>query len=248
MDNFVIILFCLIAILYLYYLYRKRIYVATMFWLGSFFISFLIPNLSGEKFGLGYIPNSKVFLQLNFYYLILLLTFIVANFFVTHLYLKRIKWPYLSLDYKVLNRVNIIYLIFSLPVLLIEKDTLFKGGHPSNSPIEILKSITVFGLILSSLTKILYCKTKKQKIYSTIILVYAVLFGIAVSFARRFIIFPIILHHTSIPTNANRFSAIWQTMHRWCCSMRCVCRNRKCHDFRLPPGQTPLFYPIVSRP
>jgi hypothetical protein len=193
MNDFIILVFCLSTIIYLYYLYKKRIYVATMFWLGSFFISFLLPNLSEEKFGLGYIPNSKIFLQLNFYYLILLLTFIVANFFVTHLYLKRIKWPYLSLDYRVLNRVNIIYLIFSIPVLLIEKDALFKGGYSSDSPIEILKSITVFGLILSSLIKILYCKTKKQKIYSIIILVYAILFGIALSFARRFIIFPVII-------------------------------------------------------
>lgn len=181
MNNLVIISFVLVSLSYLYILYKKKIYVATFYWLGSFMISFIVPNLLKDNVTYGYAVSSTDFTHLNIVYLFVLLLFIICNFAVLVLFpLKLKKGSYKNLSYGTVSRANSVYLVLSIAAVFLRR-------------YDIILTLVVFGLMLTAIVRLLYSTNKKQILNSMFRLLYALVYSLWLSFARRDIILPLVI-------------------------------------------------------
>lgn len=198
MFNRIVIFFVLVVYIYVYFLYKKRLYFATFYWLAVFTLTFLIPNLAPSLNTYGYVISSSTYNRLNYYYLIILFVFIAFNLLFTMLPIKGLSMKSSKLSYSRLAFVFNFYCGLSFFILaIVGLDSLKMGASKaiqgSNPLVSFLAPSIVFGLILSALIKLFFCKNHKQKMLSIIHVIYSILFGVLLVFARRQVIYPIII-------------------------------------------------------
>ncbi|KRQ85840.1 hypothetical protein ABG79_02378 [Caloramator mitchellensis] len=200
MDNIVVVLFLIIVITYVNVLYKKRIYVSTFYWLAVFTLTFLIPNLGTILNAYGYSVSKITYNKLNFFYFLILTIFIAFNLLFNVLLFKNMhtKTKYGGLSYNRLSSVFKIYFILSLIIFIVIGLEGFRVGaskviHGGNSIVSFFTPMIVFGLNLSSLIKFFYVESQIQKTTTIIHIIYSLLFGFIFTFARRQVLYPIII-------------------------------------------------------
>ncbi len=198
MYNLIILVFVCCTVGYMFLLYEKRVYVSTLYWLGIFLMSFLIPNLMKDKYNYGYNLSNNDFIKLNLCYLGVLFFFILFNFLFVSLNLRTSSNVKSTFDYSQLSKASNLFIVVSIAMLpFVGVGNLFSGAHGNHGLINplILKIFptVVFGLNLTTLTRVIYSKNKSQRNKSIAAYIYALFYGVVIGYARRLVIFPIIV-------------------------------------------------------
>jgi oligosaccharide repeat unit polymerase len=197
--NFLIISFTGILLLsYALYLYKKRVYVSTLYWIAFYVISFILPNILQEKMAFGYTISDELYTRLNFLYFLMAVTFIVANFCTNTVKRKSSNRKYIDFNYISLRNTNNFFVFISFVIVAIIGRKILSFGSSNmlesiNPLLDFIMSIVTFGIILTSILRLYYAETKKQVLYTIANIIYALLFGLIFSFARRLVIFPLII-------------------------------------------------------
>lgn len=204
MSKYVVILFFIISISYISLIYKQKMCIASIYWISIFNVFFLIPNLSQrDYFDYGYVLTNKEFDKVNLMYMFVLLVFIIANFITLNIKNTNPKnedheKAYKILSYKNVSRLNLIYTLLAFIILLkIGPGILHMGSSQITRSIgnglAFIIPTVVFGLNLSSVLKLIYSKGNKQITESLIGVIFSIGFGLIIGFARRQIIFPIVI-------------------------------------------------------
>lgn len=198
MNNYIIGIIVFLSLFYTIYLYQKRLYVATTYWIAFFLISFLLPNFFKVSMIKNHIISYEIYIKLNLYYLLLLISFLFANILVKSISHTRKDESFKKINYYVIARLSNIF-VFSTFILIfyIGSDFFEKGSfhlvEKMPARFDYILSFVIFGLNLSSLSRLFFVKGKKQFLISVLIIAYSLSFSFIFTFARRLLIYPIII-------------------------------------------------------
>lgn len=193
-----------LALIYALYLYRKSLDFFSVYWIGIFILSFVIPKLSTQIDTYGYHVSPGSFQLLDTYYVYYILIYLYANI-VTKKYLTRYtangllanvtgKEPF---EFRQSVLVFAMFVLFAILLLAFRGLSGFTRGsskamQDGREVLNFMVPTVLFGLVSASLLMLLLSPTSRLRILSFFFVVVSFFIGIVLTFARRTIIYPFI--------------------------------------------------------